>query len=171
MSDQKELSPVAKVLRAMYQSPTYGSYEADAAQLLSSLNASQQGWPDSGDGQDTPQPQSLEHVIIRAMTDSVVNRLADGSWLNFNYKNKVDIGAPWLREMFAAVDMEEVKRRVNEGLVQKVADYILANMATEIKTDLKKILADVELREEVRVVIRQQIRVAAHALREEEPDG
>ncbi len=69
-----------------------------------------------------------------------------------------------LREVYQSVDMVRVGEILKVKIEQKVADAILNNLATEVATDVKKIMSNTELREDCRAVIRDKIRQASKGL-------
>lgn len=104
----------------------------------------------------------MHQTVERAVLDEI----RKGSWLTIDYKSRVQIDLPTLRSIYEGVDMERVKAVVRERLESMIADKILNAMATEIATDVKQILSQRELREDVRAIIRDKIREADAMLRE-----
>jgi len=107
---------------------------------------------------------SFAEKLTQAMEDAVVKQVRDGQWIGVEYSARPKIDAPTLREVYESVDMERVKARVVEQVEGHIADKILHSMATEVATDVKQILSNKELREDVRAIIREKIRAAAAAV-------
>lgn len=110
--------------------------------------------------------ENFSERIQRALEDSLVKLVREGSWIQADYGSRVKVDPETLRGFYAAVDMERVKARVVDHLEAHIADKILNAMATEVATDIKQILSNRELREDVRSIIRAKIREATEATTE-----
>jgi hypothetical protein len=100
----------------------------------------------------------------QAAEESIVNALRSGEWLKLNYANKVDVTSGQLREVYQSIDMSRVIGILKDKLEKRIADTLFNAFATEVATDVKKIMANTELREDCRAVIRDKIRQAAKGL-------
>lgn len=106
----------------------------------------------------TYQEQIQQHV-----EQTIMAEIAKGAWLKMPYGG-VEFPAATLREIYAAVDMAKVKAQVVAQLEEMLATKIIHAMATELATDVKKILSNNELREDLRSQLRSKIRQAADNL-------
>lgn len=105
--------------------------------------------------------KTFEQRMTEAVQDALVKLVRDGSFIQPQYQNRITIDPQILREIHNSVSLERVKARVQEGVETRMADAILNAMATEFANDVKQILSQRELREDVRAVIRDRIRQAA----------
>ncbi len=103
--------------------------------------------------------------VQQAAEESIVKALKSGEWLRINYGNKVAVTSEQLREVYQGVDMVKVAGILKAKIEKRVADSIFNNLATEVATDVKKIMSNTELREDCRAVIRDKIRQAAEGLK------
>lgn len=101
--------------------------------------------------------QDLTDKLIHAVTDSLVKKLSEGSWINIGYGD-VKIGTESLKEIYRCINMEEVKKRCVAKLEDHLADKIVVSMLTEFNNDVKSIMSNNTLRQELRDLIRDNIR-------------
>jgi len=113
-----------------------------------------------------PRP-SFESMLLQAVQHTVIDFVRKGNWLDLDYKNRVVLDASWLRDMHARVDMAAVMSICRQQVEQKIADGILNSMQQEIANDIKSIMCNRELREDIRAVIREKIRSCEKALSKE----
>jgi hypothetical protein len=102
--------------------------------------------------------------VQQAAEESIVNSLKSGEWLRINYANMMAVTSEQLREVYQGVDMSKVAEILKAKIEKKIADALFNALATEIATDVKKIMSNTELREDCRAVIRDKIRQAAEGL-------
>ena len=102
--------------------------------------------------------------VQQAAEESIIAALKSGEWLRMNYSNKLAVSTEQLREVYQGIDMSRVAEILKAKLEQRLADTLFNNLATEIATDVKKIMSNTELREDCRAVIRDKIRRAAEGL-------
>ena len=99
--------------------------------------------------------QDFNTSFNKAVQDAVVAFIKKGDWLATNYSNRIVVDTPLLRQAMSNIDMAKVSARVTEHIEQRIADNITNAMATEIANDVKSIMSNRELREDIRAVIRE----------------
>jgi hypothetical protein len=106
--------------------------------------------------------------IVQAMEDSLVAMIRKGDWILPAYESRIKVNMSTLRIVYDGIDMNRVLRLVQGKVEEHVADKILASLATELATDVKQVMTNRELREDVRAVIRSKFRELAAATHEKE---
>lgn len=103
----------------------------------------------------------------RAVQGAMLDIIRKGDWIDPpKWSNRVPIDQSLLRAAMQQVNLARVvESLVIERIEQRIANQIIASMATEIDSDVKKIMSNQELREDLRSVIRAKIREAADALK------
>jgi len=96
--------------------------------------------------------------ITKAIESSVLKEISSGNWLSFDYKDRVQIPAALVRNLYARVDMEAVLSRAVDKVEEHIADKIVVSLTTELGHDVKQIMSNKELREDLRGVIRAKLR-------------
>jgi hypothetical protein len=103
------------------------------------------------------QKYDFADAVRAAAERSVIKLLADGSWLQPDYNNRVKVPATFMDEVWRLVDKDRVKRCLAERIEQELADRIVNAMAAEMATDIKQILSVKERREALRAVAREHL--------------
>lgn len=107
---------------------------------------------------------------IESMQIALVEYLRKGEWFHgVNYEQRVKIGQGVLRALYGQLDMDRVMSLVKDRVEQRLADSIMNAMATETATDIKQIMCNTELREDLRSYLRSRMREAV--ARVEKPQG
>jgi hypothetical protein len=104
---------------------------------------------------------SFEQKVERLAQDAVLKILSSGDWLKIGYENRMEIPKADLHKVYSLVRTERVLALAAEQLEQRLADSIINNMATEVGTDMKKIMCNPDLREDLRSILRERIKGAA----------
>lgn len=107
----------------------------------------------------------MEQQMMQAMQASICDFLRKGDWFTINWNQKLPIDTAFLRQMHASIDMNRVMDLVREQVETKIADGILNSMVQEVSNDIKSIMCNRELREDVRSVIRAKIREVESAVK------
>lgn len=107
---------------------------------------------------------SFEQQMVQAVQSTVIKALRDGNWLAIEYKDRIRIDPAVLRAVYESVDMERVRNLVKEKVEERIADTMFNALVTEVATDVKQILSNRELREDIRSLLREKIRSAESAL-------
>lgn len=115
-----------------------------------------------------PEPRlSFEEMLLQAMHHTMIDFVRKGEWFKLEYGARVNLDAAWLRELHSRVDMSAVMENCKQQVEQKIADGIMNSMQQEIANDIKSIMGNRELREDIRAVIREKIRSCQQALSKE----
>ena len=101
---------------------------------------------------------TFDETLQQAVQHTVIDFIRKGDWMKIDYNAKVNIDSAWLRKMHGMVDMDAVMKLVAAQVEQRICDGIINSMATEVATDVKSIMCNKELREDLRSVIRAKIR-------------
>ena len=111
-----------------------------------------------------PERESFDQMVVTAVQHTMIDFLRKGDWLTVNYSNRINVDTAMLRQVMQQVDMQAVIERCKDQVEQKIADHIMNSMQQEIANDVKSIMSNRELREDIRSVIRQKIRDCSAAL-------
>lgn len=110
-----------------------------------------------------PKP-SFTTDLQQAIEASLLSLVRKGDWLVLDYQRRVQVPVERLREIYEAINFDRVKALCIERAEERIADAYMNTMATEIATDVKHILSNRELREDLRSIIRAKIKAAAAAV-------
>lgn len=106
--------------------------------------------------------------IQNAVYQSLVKKIASGDWLTIDYSNKISLPKILLQQIYDNLDKQRVMDKVKEGLEELIAKTIVNNMATEMNTDVKSILCNKVLRQELRDTLMIKIKSQVSELTEKD---
>lgn len=107
---------------------------------------------------------TFDETLTQAMQNTVIDFIRKGEWMKLDYNARVNIDSTWLCDMHSRIDMGNVMTLVAGHVEQRIADGIMNSMATEVANDVKSIMRNKELREDIRAIIRAKVREAEAAL-------
>lgn len=106
---------------------------------------------------------TFEEELQKAVQQSVIKMAREGSLVLPDYAARAKIPAQRVQDLYDSINWDNVRSLVMAGIEQHVADKILNAVATEMATDVKQVLSNKELREEVRSFIRAGVRRVVEA--------
>ena len=107
---------------------------------------------------------TFDELLQQAVQHTMVDFIRKGEWMKIDHNARVNIDSAWLREMHNRINMDNVMELVKLQVEQRMADGIINAMMTEIATDVKSIMCNKELREDLRAVLRAKIRETQAAI-------
>lgn len=107
---------------------------------------------------------TFDETLTQAIQHTVIDFIRKGEWMKLDYNARVNVDSAWLRDMHSRIDMSNVMKLVADQVEQRIADGIMNSMATEVANDVKSIMCNKELREDIRATIRAKVREAEAAL-------
>ena len=106
---------------------------------------------------------TFEQQLAEAVQQSVLKMVRDGSLVIPDYASRAKVPHAKVQELYDSVDWVRVKELCLARVEERCADHLLNAMATEMATDVKQVLSNKELREEVRAFIRAGVKRVADA--------
>lgn len=100
---------------------------------------------------------TLETRIQTAAESAILKIIMDGSWIAPDYSNRFKLPAEFIKEVWALVDAESLKRQMASIIERELAEKLIGLMASELSSDIKKVLSDTERREAIRAVVRDNL--------------
>lgn len=110
---------------------------------------------------------TFEQDLVKAVQDAILKQVRDNGFVSLPYEQRIKVDGALLREAYANINREMVSAQITAIIEERLSDLIWNALATELSNDVKQILSNRELREEVRAVLRDQIRKVAGTLKEE----
>ncbi len=107
----------------------------------------------------------FEMSVMQAIRKSLIEAITKGNWVQIPFGDRPTIPASRLRSIYEQIDFVRVQAICVERVEEMVADKIIHSMAAEIATDVKKIMCNSELREDLRATLRDKIRKGVEAFR------
>lgn len=95
--------------------------------------------------------------LIDAAFKGALKVFSDGAFVLPEYSNRLKVDGAFMAAVWQMVDKEKLKEQLARRIEQELADRLINHMAAEMATDIKSILSVQERREALRAVARQHI--------------
>ena len=102
--------------------------------------------------------ENFQDKLVDAIQHKIISDISKQDMVTVLYSDRIALPQSVLREIYESLNMENIKKRIRENLENEMADKITNKMVTEFATDIKKIMANRELREDLRHYAREKIR-------------
>lgn len=109
---------------------------------------------------------NFEEKLINVFEKKILNEVESGYNINVGY-TRYSLPDEVIQEVYQNIDMNKVKKLLTERIEEIIAQQIINSMMTEIKTDVKKIVATKQIREDMQYYLRQQMDKAFSEIKEE----
>jgi len=109
--------------------------------------------------------ENFEKDLMQSIQTTILNQIRKAEFVQTGYSApKVQIPQSVLMDCYNAIDIAKVKRIVTERIEEEVAGKIVNSLLTECANDVKQIMSNRELREDLRGILRSKIKEAKDAL-------
>ena len=96
---------------------------------------------------------SFEDDITQAIKSKIISDIHKIAFTKIDYKSQQTIPAEFINSVWADVDWTAVLIEIKQGIQTRICNSVIANMETEMKTDIKKLLSIDGVRQKLRVEI------------------
>ena len=94
--------------------------------------------------------------IMEAMEQGIVKAIHSGEMFKIPYDSKIDVSKE-MRRAYEGIDYAKVESRVKELLEEELARKIVNKIVTEMGTDIKKLMSNPNIRDDVRFMMRKGV--------------
>jgi|WetSurMetagenome_2_1015567.scaffolds.fasta_scaffold71831_4 hypothetical protein len=94
--------------------------------------------------------------LEQAVIDGMVKMIQSGSAVTIDYDKRIDCSAELL-EAYKNINHEKVMHEVTELLEHELAKKIVDKITTEMGTDIKKLMENATVREDLRFMLRKNV--------------
>lgn len=101
---------------------------------------------------------NFEEKFNDLIQKKIINDISKQDLIKINYDNRYEVPYEVLKECYENIDIEKVKERIISRLEEEMADKIVNKMVTEFSNDIKQIMCNRELREDLRYYMRTKIK-------------
>ena len=109
--------------------------------------------------------------LVQIIQNSILNQARKAEFIDTGFGGtKLKLPPEFLLECYRRINMDVLQNRIVERLEREVADKVVNKMVTEFSNDVKQIMSNVELREELRGILRDRIKVTKALLEESDHD-
>lgn len=104
---------------------------------------------------------NFEEKLLDMLQKKILSDISKQELISVKYDDKIPVPESLLTEVYMSLDIEVIKKKLKERLEEEMADKIANKMITEYSNDIKQIMCNRELREELRSYMRGKIRKIA----------
>ena len=112
--------------------------------------------------------ENFESSLIDLIQKKVITDISKLDLVKIEYRDRYEIPSSFLNEVYKSLDLERIKAKLIENLENEMADKIANKMITEYSNDIKQIMSNRELREDLRHYAREKIRAISDKVLEKE---
>lgn len=105
--------------------------------------------------------ENFEKSLVELIQKKVITDISKQELVKIDYRDRYEIPSSFLNEVYKALDLNKIKEKLIENLENEMADKITNKMITEYSNDIKQIMSNRELREDLRYYARDKIRAIA----------
>lgn len=100
---------------------------------------------------------NFEKDVIEIIKRKILTDIFKTEFIKVDYSNRYSIPTSFLTSVYNSLDLENIKKKLIERLENEMADKIANKMITEYSNDIKQIMSNKELREELRNFAKSKI--------------
>ena len=104
---------------------------------------------------------NFEEKLLDMLQKKILSDISKQELISVKYDDRIPVPENLLTEVYMSLDIEVIKKKLKERLEEEMADKIANKMITEYSNDIKQIMCNRELREELRSYMRGKIRKIA----------
>ena len=112
--------------------------------------------------------ENFESSLIDLIQKKIITDISKLDLVKIEYRDRYEIPSSFLNEVYKSLDLERIKAKLIENLENEMADKIANKMITEYSNDIKQIMSNRELREDLRHYAREKIRAISDKVLEKE---
>lgn len=101
--------------------------------------------------------ENFEEKLINVIQEKVIKDISKQDLVKVEYSDRFQVPSSFLNEIYKNLDLEKIKQRLTERLEEEMADKIANKLITEYSNDIKQIMSNRELREDLRHYAREKI--------------
>ena len=111
--------------------------------------------------------ENFEQKLINVIQEKVIKDISKQDLVKVDYSDRFQVPSNFLNEIYKNLDLEKIRQRLTERLEEEMADKIANKLITEYSNDIKQIMSNKELREDLRHYAREKIRGIADKISED----
>lgn len=110
--------------------------------------------------------ENFEQNLVDLIQKKIISDISKQDLVKVEYNDRYSIPSSFLNEVYRALDLNKIKDKLIENLENEMADKIANKMITEYSNDIKQIMSNRELREDLRYYARDKIRAIVEKVSE-----
>lgn len=108
--------------------------------------------------------ENFNEKLIEIVQQKIIKGIASQELIKVDYNDRISLPNSFIKEVYQSLDLNKIKLRLIENLEKEMADKIANKLMTEYSNDIKRIMCNQELREDLRHYAREKIRELSNVL-------
>ena len=108
--------------------------------------------------------ENFEEKLINDIQNKILKGINTQELISINYNDRISLPKSLIGEVYESIDVNVIKKHLKARLDEEMADKIANKLITEYSNDIKQIMSNKELREELRSYARDKIKAIADNL-------
>lgn len=110
--------------------------------------------------------ENFEQKLIATIQDNICKSIAKQELIKVEYNDRISLPRDFIQSVYQSMDIEKIKAQLVRNLENEMADKIANKLITEYSNDIKQIMSNREIREDLRYYARDKIRAIADKVSE-----
>ena len=110
--------------------------------------------------------ENFEEKLINDIQVKILKGINNQELINISYNDRISLPKSLISEVYESIDVEVIKKHLKARLEEEMADKIANKLITEYSNDIKQIMSNKELREELRSYARDKIKTIVDKVNE-----
>lgn len=102
--------------------------------------------------------ENFEQILMDMVQKKMLQDISKSSLVEIPYNERFKVPVSFLNDVYKSLDLEKIRSRLIENLENEMADKIANKLITEYSNDIKQIMSNKELREDLRFYARDKIK-------------
>jgi len=94
---------------------------------------------------------SFEEQILHAMQQKLLSEIKETDFTKLNCWQREELPKGFMEKLWASIDWDEVLEEVKPAIQKRICNSIIGAMETNVKTDVKKLMAVDGVRQKLRM--------------------
>jgi hypothetical protein len=108
--------------------------------------------------------ENFDEKLVDLIQKKIITDISKQELVSVAYGDRIPLPSTLIKEVYQSLDLEKIKLRLKENLENEMADKIANKLLTEYSNDIKQIMSNRELREDLRHYAREKIRAIAESV-------
>ncbi len=108
--------------------------------------------------------ENFNDILIDLVQKKIITDISKQELVKVEYGDRISLPASFIKQVYQMLDLDKIKAKLVENLENEMADKIADKMVTEFSNDIKQIMSNRELREDLRHYAREKIRGLADSV-------
>lgn len=110
--------------------------------------------------------ENFEQKLIDMVQQKLIKDIQKQELVKVDYGDRISVPKGFIEDVYASLDLEKIRKKLVENLENEMADRIANKMVTEFAGDIKSVLSNKEIREEMRQYVKARITEIANSVSE-----